>query len=57
MIRVTDCIAVAPCRLYAFDVHCNSYFPLFLMLYGEQYSRIMQWACVLKAEVKMHAPA
>ncbi len=23
------------CRLYAFDVHCNSYFPLFLLLYGE----------------------
>ncbi len=22
-------------RLYAFDVHCNSYFPLFLILYGE----------------------
>lgn len=22
-------------RLYAFDVHCNSYFPLFLLLYGE----------------------
>lgn len=21
-------------RLYAFDVHCNSYFPLFLLLYG-----------------------
>ena len=21
-------------RLYAFDVHCNSYFPLFLQLYG-----------------------
>ena len=23
------------CRLYAFDVHCNSYFPLFLLLYGK----------------------
>jgi UNC-50 family len=23
------------CRMYAFDVHCNSYFPLFLLLYGE----------------------
>jgi hypothetical protein len=23
------------CRLYAFDVHCNSFFPLFLLLYGE----------------------
>ena len=23
-----------PSRLYAFDVHCNSYFPLFLLLYG-----------------------
>ncbi len=22
------------CRLYAFDVHCNSFFPLFLLLYG-----------------------
>lgn len=22
-------------RMYAFDVHCNSYFPLFLLLYGE----------------------
>lgn len=22
------------CRLYAFDVHCNSYLPLFLLLYG-----------------------
>jgi hypothetical protein len=21
--------------LYAFDVHCNSYFPMFLMLYGK----------------------
>lgn len=21
--------------MYAFDVHCNSYFPLFLLLYGE----------------------
>lgn len=25
--------------LYAFDVHCNSYFPLFLVLYGGS-----QWA-------------
>ena len=23
-----------PHRMYAFDVHCNSYFPLFLLLYG-----------------------
>ena len=23
------------CRMYAFDVHSNSYFPLFLLLYGE----------------------
>ena len=23
------------CRMYAFDVHCNSYFPLFILLYGE----------------------
>ena len=22
------------CRMYAFDVHCNSYFPLFILLYG-----------------------
>ena len=21
-------------RMYAFDVHCNSYFPLFIALYG-----------------------
>ena len=21
--------------MYAFDVHCNSYFPLFILLYGE----------------------
>lgn len=25
-------------RMYAFDVHCNSYLPLFLLLYGERYS-------------------
>ena len=24
-------------RLYAFDVHCNSYFPLFVALYGVQF--------------------
>lgn len=24
--------------MYAFDVHCNSYFPLFLLLYGERQS-------------------
>lgn len=24
------------CRLYAFDIHCNSYFPLFVSLYGER---------------------
>ena len=23
------------CRMYAFDVHCNSYFPLFILLYGK----------------------
>lgn len=22
-------------RMYAFDVHCNSYFPLFILLYGK----------------------
>ena len=26
-------------RLYAFDVHCNSYFPLFIVLYGAQQRR------------------
>lgn len=26
---------VCCCRMYAFDVHCNSYFPLFLLLYGK----------------------
>lgn len=26
---------VVPYRMYAFDVHCNSYFPLFILLYGE----------------------
>jgi len=25
--------------MYAFDVHCNSYFPLFLLLYGAHGSR------------------
>ena len=29
-----DVLTVA-CRMYAFDVHCNSYFPLFILLYGE----------------------
>jgi hypothetical protein len=23
-------------RLYAFDVHCNSFFPAFVILYGKQ---------------------
>ena len=23
------------CRMYAFDIHCNSYFPLFILLYGK----------------------
>ena len=22
--------------MYAFDVHCNAYFPLFILLYGER---------------------
>ena len=22
-------------RLYAFDVHCNSFFPMFVLLYGK----------------------
>jgi hypothetical protein len=26
--------AAAACRLYAFDVHCNSFLPVFLLLYG-----------------------
>ena len=30
----TGVLTVA-CRMYAFDVHCNSYFPLFILLYGE----------------------
>ena len=29
-----SCAIAVRCRLYAFDVHCNSYFPLFLKLYG-----------------------
>jgi hypothetical protein len=33
--RAPHFAAAADCRLYAFDVHCNSYFPLFLLLYGE----------------------
>lgn len=34
-----------PCRMYAFDVHCNSYFPLFLLLYGAPRgsSLLLQW--------------
>lgn len=24
------------CRLYAFDVHCNSFFPVFVILYGKR---------------------
>ena len=28
------CGSHAPDRLYAFDVHCNAYFPLFIALYG-----------------------
>lgn len=23
------------CRLYTFDVHCNSFFPMFVLLYGK----------------------
>ena len=29
-------------RMYAFDVHCNSYFPLFILLYGEA----ANWSCL-----------
>ena len=29
--------------LYAFDVHCNSYFPLFLLLYGEFFVVCFRW--------------
>lgn len=28
-------VLTVACRMYAFDVHCNSYFPLFILLYGE----------------------
>lgn len=35
---------VCCCRMYAFDVHCNSYFPLFLLLYGKLFfSVIVSW--------------
>jgi hypothetical protein len=33
-------------RLYSFDVHCNSYFPLFLQLYGGWIPARMAAACV-----------
>ena len=29
-------------RMYAFDVHCNSYFPLFLLLYGAHFDTPFQ---------------
>ena len=32
-------LSLPACRMYAFDVHCNSYFPLFLLLYGELINR------------------
>jgi hypothetical protein len=31
------------CRLYAFDVHCNSYFPLFVQLYSEYPWQFVFW--------------
>ena len=40
--RREDCLAIGgeinlsvACRMYAFDIHCNSYFPLFILLYGK----------------------
>nr|BBC28483.1 uncharacterized conserved protein [Eudorina sp. NIES-3984] len=39
------------CRLYAFDVHCNSYFPFFLVLYVLQFvlSPLLLWQSSLSA--------
>ena len=34
--------ANAACRMYAFDVHCNSYFPLFILLYCESTAAAME---------------
>ena len=35
--NVTNSAQKILCRLYAFDVHCNSFFPAFVILYGKQY--------------------
>ncbi len=32
-------------RMYAFDVHCNSYFPLFMALYGAHRATLAACAC------------
>ena len=34
MAKPPELLPTYPRRMYAFDVHCNSYFPLFLLLYG-----------------------
>jgi len=38
--NVTNSAQKILCRLYAFDVHCNSFFPAFVILYGKQYQYI-----------------
>lgn len=32
------CVVWASARLYAFDVHCNAYFPVFILLHGKSLS-------------------
>lgn len=42
------CLPLTFWRLYAFDVHCNSFFPMFVLLYGKLKKYISYWVILQK---------